>query len=352
MITRGTLIGEILDELAHIVEKVEIRSGCQIYDLPAFAENFCRDILEHVLASRFKNLNSERSNNPGIDLGATNNKYAIQVTATSTSEKINHTLQAITDAQRKKYKRFIVLILGRKQATYGAVDSALASKNNNFDTRNDIWDLRDIAKMAFDLEIEKLHLLHKEIRNQTLKLQVDLQIRPKGGEFKTNGYGLWEAIPAPKLGSGNKFIKYIEDVHGELREKDKILIKEEIKLLASRLSRLPRLTREFFVSLIERRAPGGTKRFSASYGWESLLLSSIERLYNGPDLQGELGLLEHEGFIDIQYQTREDYEDGPSAVGFKFSFKSDDLNGSLIEYLEKHGTSMRTAISDIDLSAF
>lgn len=351
MLTRGTLLGEILDELANIKEKVDVRAGCQIYDLPVFAENFSRDILKHVLGCEFKNLNSERSNNPGIDLGAKNKKFAIQITATSSSAKINKTLAAITDAQRKKYSRFIVLIMGKKQSSY-KIDQPLALKNKNFDASKDVWDLKDIAKLAFDLEVDKLHLLHKEIRNQTLKLQVDLEIRKKGGNFKTTGYNLWETLPEPKLGNGDRFIKWLEDTHSNIDDAEKSLIKKELSVLASRLVRLPRLTREFFVSLIERRVPEGTIRFSDQYGWQSILLSSIERQYNGPDMQGELDLLMHEGIIDISHRTHEDYDDGPSCVGYKFSYKSDDLSFHFMEYLDFSKHSIRKAIADIDLSIF
>lgn len=350
MITRGTLIGEILDELANIIQKVEFRTGCQIYDLPVFAENFCRDILKHILGTEFRNLNKERVNNPGIDLGSKDKKYAVQITATSTSAKVNKTLSAITDDHRKIYKRFIILILSKKQSSYSAVDKSLAGKNNNFDVDKDIWDLRDLAKMAFDLEIDKLTALHKEIRNQTLKLQVDLEIRKKGGQFKLNDYDQWEAIPEPKVGTGKNFIKYVEEAHGTISIKERELIKKELQSFATRLARLPRITREFFVSLIERRDPQGSSLFPKYSNWETVLLSNLSRKYNGSDLEGELELLDHENFIDIRYPQESD--DGPTAVGFKFSFESEDFHSYFLEYLEANDVSLRTAIGEIDLSKF
>jgi hypothetical protein len=60
------------------------------------------------------NLNNERSNEPGIDLGDTRNKIAYQFTSSKNSQKIKKTLEAITDEQKKTYDTFKILIVGEK----------------------------------------------------------------------------------------------------------------------------------------------------------------------------------------------------------------------------------------------
>lgn len=350
MITRGHYIGEILDELVSISEQIQIRTGLGLTDLPLYAENFCRDILTTILGSTFKNLNAERQNIAGIDLGSTALRMAFQVTATNTSDKINDTLKAITDDQRKTYDKFIVLILRNKQKSYTLIPS-LASKNKFSEA--DIWDIRDLAKKAMDLDIGMLQTLHSQIRQYTMRLRVELELRPTGGEFQTNGYGLWEAQPTPKVGDGSVFIDYIENELGEgLSEKAKARIQPGLHEIAGKLSRLPRLTREFLVMLFHRREPGGTTRIKQSKGWESMLFSVLEHLYNGPDLRSELDILEHVGFVSIEEYTLDTHEDGPTAVGFRISSKSEDLNWHFLEYLEHKNICLRKAIGDVDLSVF
>jgi hypothetical protein len=77
MITRGYFIGQIVDELTAISSQVEMRGKLHLFDLHICLENFFRDILNIALGYSLKNLNEERSNAPGIDLGDENEKIAL-----------------------------------------------------------------------------------------------------------------------------------------------------------------------------------------------------------------------------------------------------------------------------------
>lgn len=180
MITRGHYIGEILDELAGIMTEVEMRTSHGLMDLPVHAENFCRDILKPILGGAFQNLNFDHPNTPALDLGSAALRIAIQVTASNTSKKVNDTLATITDEQRITYDRFIVLMLVKRQQSYTLQPDLVAK--NNFSER-DIWDLRDVAKAAVDLPIDRLQALHAEIRAQTVRLKFELEVRPVGGHL-------------------------------------------------------------------------------------------------------------------------------------------------------------------------
>ncbi len=349
MITSGHFIGEILDELAGIMTQVELRAALHFYDLPAYAENFCRDVMTSILGGDFVNLNATKANTPGLDLGSKSLKVAVQVTATNTSKKVNDTLSAITDVQRSDYDRFIVLMLVKKQNSYTLLPDLVAK--NHFDPK-DIWDLRDLAKLAVDLPLSQLRELHTVIREQTARLKVDLELRPVGGAFSTTSYTQWEARPTPKVGSGESFIQHLESQGESLSDRQRALVKPALDLVAANLAELPRQTREFLVMLFERASKSGTGHFKQDQGWESILLSNLERVYQGQDLKGELDILIDAGFAQIEFEDRSD-DRGPTAVGFKIALKQlRSLDIYFREFLEANDIGLRTALGDIDLSSF
>ena len=103
MITRGYFIGEIIDELANIANQVDIRTKLNLLELNIHLENFFREVLNILLDIRLQNLNNERSNAPGLDLGDPSKKIAFQITSQKTSAKINDTLKTVLDNKIKEY---------------------------------------------------------------------------------------------------------------------------------------------------------------------------------------------------------------------------------------------------------
>ena len=118
MITRGHLIGEILDELSNIGNQVNTRNGLGLTDLNRHLENFFKQVLNSIFNLKLENLNAERSNNPGIDLGDRVNRAAFQITSTKTSDKINETLKSMTQEHLSEFDKIRVLIIGKKQGSY------------------------------------------------------------------------------------------------------------------------------------------------------------------------------------------------------------------------------------------
>lgn len=105
MITRGHFIGEIIDNFSELRGHIELRVSLGLTDLPVYAENFIRDVLNIIEGRSLESLNKTRSNNPGLDLGDKVWKVGIQVTATSSSAKVYKTLSKITTAQKLAYKK-------------------------------------------------------------------------------------------------------------------------------------------------------------------------------------------------------------------------------------------------------
>lgn len=97
MIERGHFIGEIVDAWSDISGQVQMRGKLGLTDLSIFLEDFFKTTLSHILGLSLENLNGERSNFPGLDLGAKSNGWAFQVTSSKTSSKINKTLEKVSE---------------------------------------------------------------------------------------------------------------------------------------------------------------------------------------------------------------------------------------------------------------
>jgi hypothetical protein len=344
MISRGHYFGEILDDLTTIVEQVKLRNRLNLTDLSVYAENFFRDVLNILLSADFKNLNTDRSNEPGLDLGCATTKIAVQITATGTSEKVNKTLAKITTTHQKEYDKFVVLLIGKGQSTY-ALDPEL-SKKLKFGREN-IWDINTLARQALSLELDDLQRLHRLMRKDSGRLRIELELPDEDGNYPTSGYDEWEKLVAPKLGNGKAFIEWSEEQGAEFSKTEKAEIEKAIKGLGNSLSNLPRITREFFAMLHERRDTNKSKRSTLNYG-AHLVYSTAERIYNG-DLAGELQILEHQGFVSIDGD--DPYELGAPEIQVRMS-SNDYLNDGFIDFVKEKNLSFRSVIGNVDLSAF
>ena len=98
MISRGIIIGKIVDDLASLKYQIETRNKLGQLDLTKFCEDFFREVLNTTYGLNLKNLNDERSNEPGIDLGDDKAQIAFQVTSKNKLSKIHDTLNKITEA--------------------------------------------------------------------------------------------------------------------------------------------------------------------------------------------------------------------------------------------------------------
>ena len=344
MLTRGYLIGEIVDDLATLGAQVKMRNAIHMFDLTVATENFFRDLLNILLDANFTNLNAHRSNEPGLDLGDETKRIGIQVTSSATTTKINHTLEKVTAAQKAKYDRIVVLGLGKRQSSY-AIKPALATKFS-FSTKDHIWDLDSLARMALDLQVDKLQDLYNFVRTSSARLKIELEVPDENGKYPTSGYDLWEERAKPKIGDGTAFSLFVEEFGGD--RPDQAEIQQAIKKLGRALSRLPRLTREFLAMLYERREPGKSQRYSDEYC--HLLLSKLEREYRGDDLKGELGILSHAGFVDINGE--DEHYLGPPEVGISLPGKCEELNLSFVSYIVSKKLGFKNVIGSVDLSAF
>ena len=103
--SRGFFIGQLVDDLAAISYQVENRARLGYTDLNRMLEDFFKDVLNAVFDIHLINLNANRSNEPGLDLGDVTAKTAFQITSDASSAKVNDTLAKITDDQAASYSQ-------------------------------------------------------------------------------------------------------------------------------------------------------------------------------------------------------------------------------------------------------
>src|SRR5687767_9889069 len=106
---------------ARFVAEVKGATAIRRTDINHVSETLLIPILAEVYGYKnLRNLNSvEHEDFPAIDLGDKDARVAIQVTSTTTSEKIKSTLQKFVEHELyKEYDRLIIYILTDKQNTY------------------------------------------------------------------------------------------------------------------------------------------------------------------------------------------------------------------------------------------
>ncbi len=347
MISRGYYIGAIVDEFATIADKISMRNRLGLFDLTVHAETYFSVVMNLVCGWKLQNLNADRSNEPGLDLGDAVAKIGVQVTSNATSAKVNDTLKALTKEQRELYTtRIIVLVVGKKQSSY-TLDGKLRS-GLSFSTK-DIWDLNTLARKALRLDIETLQELYTYINKEAVRVRVELEVPDQQGKYPTDGYAQWEVQAKPKIGNGDSFVRFASKVRGEpLEHVDEKSLREAIVTTAKELKRLPRVTREFLVVLIERREEGESYRRKHWIGtWN--VLEKLIREYQGRDIKSELELLDRAGFTYVDADDVNEY--GSPEVFVRVS-ANDDLAGSFLDFLQAKKLDLRQVIGRVDLSAF
>nr|WP_254217508.1 SMEK domain-containing protein [Burkholderia multivorans] len=343
LITRGYFIGQVIDELTAVSHQVQSRAGLQLYDLNRYLEDFLKDILNIVLDCNLKNLNEERSNNPGLDLGDDKKGIAFQVTSTKSSEKVNKTLDNAID-HKATFPTIYVLILGAKQGSY-TLDPELA-KPFGFTAEEHIWDMEDVLKKVMSLPINRLQDLHDLVSKEVARVKIELEVPDKHGKYQTNLDSYIEQIPWERfegISSYYKFLKEYAEENSDTYEVEEVEIGKDFKKFIKSLKRLPRITRQFYSFLLQRGEWDETRKFINN--------DYLRRVCNFPDLDGELRLL-----TDAELcWFREPDEHGESAtwrIETVSRSKSYEFTLEFMEFIKKKDISLDKVLVSLDFSDF
>lgn len=341
MLTRGHLIGEIIDDLAGVAAQVKLRGTLHLFDIHRYIEDFAKEVLNKALQINLVNLNDERCNNPGLDLGDSSSRWAFQVTADKRTDKIKDTLNKIDDEQKDKYEYIRILVLGEKQGSY----TFSGEPFDRFNFKEDmVWDLNDVCKCIMALPIDNLVDLAKYVSKEVRRVRIELEIPDDKGQFPNSIDDLIEAIPQPTLSNAAKMRAFIQMQLGhELGENiEEPLIAD----LSKRLAKLPRQTREVFKVLVERRD-----------NWKAPMTSSftfsdakLRRIYRGDDLDGDLALLVESGLLC--FENGRHYDRSPFWTICIPGSENYHFNTVFIEYISFAKIDLRKPLVVLDFSDF
>ncbi|MDC3221619.1 SMEK domain-containing protein, partial [Gammaproteobacteria bacterium] len=156
---------QITTALAVLSRKVEISSSLGFTDINICAENFYRDLLNMSLGYSLNNINAINPNAAAIDLGDLENKIAIQVTSTSAITKTRTTVAKFIE--QELYNNYERLIIFNLVSVTRHKDPLIGDDKYQINTKDDIWDRVDFARLINDKQTEDLkkiaNFLHKEL---------------------------------------------------------------------------------------------------------------------------------------------------------------------------------------------
>jgi hypothetical protein len=339
LLTRGHLIGQIVDDLTSIAAQAKQRARLHLFDVHTHVENFAKEILNRGLGLSLINLNEEHSNHPGLDLGDAGAGWAFQVTADKSSTKVRETLEKIDADLKKKYPHIRILVIGEKQGSYSFSGEPFESFGF---TSEMVWDFNDICARIMSLSIETLVELASYVSRETRRVRIELEIPDEEGRFASGIEQLIESLPKPRLSDAAKFVAHFEAKGAPV---DQEQAEAAIRELSAKLGALPRLTREVFTFLVSRR---DDKTFGM---YDDFRISDpkLRRIYRGEDLDGDLALLVEAGLLDGN-----DAEERGEAYFWRIIFpgRREAFHLTLVEYAAEVGFDLRKALVTLDFSDF
>jgi hypothetical protein len=290
------------------------------------------------------NLNDQRSNAPGLDLGDDEKSIAFQVTSSKTSEKINKTLKTVSE-RKLEFQKIVVLIIGTKQSSY-TLDEPLCNELKF--SEDNIWDIDELCRKTISLPLDRLQALYDLIRRDLTRVRIELEIPDEDGNFATSIDAYIEGIPKPQLSDFKKYHQYqvgIEDAYEFTPEQ----IKKHFEKLSNELSQLPRITREFYAFLLERRDKDDSKTPSCYSNCLWFNHNRLIRICRFPDLKDELILLDEHGFADIEPPMENN--ESPF-VRISSPVREEGFLFGLTDYIEFYDLGYRKPIVFLDFSEF
>lgn len=289
---RGHFVGRIIDDLDAIASQVKARCALGQTDLNRVLEDFFKELLNLVHGANLRNLNKERSNEPGLDLGdwTSPRKIAFQVTSQADAAKINRTLDKITKDQRATYDEIYVLVIGRRQKTY-SLDAALVAKCGFNESR--IIGITELCRDIMDLDLPSIRAVHDKLAEEQRRIRIELE--PEiDGKFATTVLDLIETKPNVQRSDGSLLAAHAA-TEGLFDEPEEAA--DALNGFIDELQKLPRLTREFFGWLIDHsdQAMGfedSGLSINADY------LAAMRKDVDG--LKADVRLLDAWGFLDFE----------------------------------------------------
>lgn len=164
----------IMSQCAYLRNLIEASAALNLNSINVVAENFFRDLLNLLLCYNLQNLNCILQNSAAIDLGDSELRFCVQVTATSEKAKLAKTVNKFVEkGLHQAYDRLVILIATKKKKYQAATISDPAGVYT-LDVKKDVWDWDQIFKLTNDLPLGRLQeirgFIEKEISVAQTKL--------------------------------------------------------------------------------------------------------------------------------------------------------------------------------------
>ena len=274
------------------------RTKKKLFDLNRAAEPFFQNILNIVYEWDLVNLDKIQSNYPAIDLGDTNNRVCIQITAENTSEKIKNTIEKFIEKDLyKDYDTLIILIITDKKSYTTSFDT----KNKfSFSKEDDIKDIDDLLSKIEELSFEKREELQQFLEKE-LSTIISLFAESNSLLAKVE-----KEIALPPL-NAEKFFSHFQY---EDNEKYNEIIK--IKDFYQKLKSLPKNTRNL-LSFIIKNGSIENINTASPITIHPKKLENLLRTSSKKDVSDELAIIEATGIL---------YEDDDGLIKMSFFMNS------------------------------
>ena len=121
MLVRHTIIKSISEHLGLFENTVRLMNSSKQYDINIHAENFLAPFLSIAYDLELINLNRfSAASFPSVDLGDAINRHSVQVTSSTSSSKVENTIELFLKyGLSSDYDHLVLLMIGQKQSKYG-----------------------------------------------------------------------------------------------------------------------------------------------------------------------------------------------------------------------------------------
>ena len=205
MARRMDLLNKITKQLAVLAYEVELMNRSNRMTLNSDAETIFCGLINRLEDWNLRNLNEISQNYPGIDLADPEGRIAVQITASASQKKVDHTLEVFfKNKMERDFDRLILVIITDRTAPTAAHGVKQGFK---FDPKRDIWNIEWFKRRVES--IEDCELL------QTVADYLDSQLGELPGTTTLPMY-LLPAVPA----IGEDFLPGSRDEELAAMEKD------------------------------------------------------------------------------------------------------------------------------------
>jgi hypothetical protein len=168
---RSRYFNYIEEKLQVLAYRISQRGKLNILDLNIYSETFFADLFNIVFSFELKNMNVYKQNIEGIDLVDNKNKTIVQVSSTSTKQKIESSLS------KNIFKRYVgyrfIFISIAKDATNLRGHSYVNPHGASFSPKDDIVDVGTILNIVLNMSIDKQKEFYDFIKKE-LGSEIDI----------------------------------------------------------------------------------------------------------------------------------------------------------------------------------